>query len=161
MTFSDAYNPRAKPLPVALLARDEAPVVTLELATRMLPLVRRITADLHTSWVAWRAAVTRLDTVLAALDADSGSALARTAQQDVDRYAVEIESLRAELVSLGADCRSPRTGRIEWNSTMAGAPVRLLWQPGEETVTRWEESSIAGDPALRSTDGDEDDPSRS
>jgi hypothetical protein len=143
---------------VALLARDDAPPVTLALATRMLPLIRRIVNDLHVEWEAWRAAVTRYDTVVATLDADVHAPLARAAQRDVARHAEEIESLRAELVSLGAVCRSPRTGRIEWATLIAGAPARLLWQPGESAVTRWEDALRA---AHDDAEPDEADPSRS
>jgi hypothetical protein len=133
--------------------------MTRELATQMLPLVRRIIADLRVSWEAWRAAVTRYDTVLAALDADINSQLARTAQRDVKRHAAEIDALRQELAPLGATCRSPRSGRVEWFAFVDGIPARLLWQPGEDEVTRWEgrDSGVM----LDIDKGEEDDPSRS
>jgi len=133
--------------------------MTRELATQMLPLVRRIIADLRVSWEAWRAAVTRYDTVLAALDADINSPLARTAQRDVKRHAAEIDALRQELAPLGASCRSPRSGRVEWFAFVDGIPARLLWQPGEDEVTRWEgrDSGVM----LDIDKGEEDDPSRS
>jgi len=130
-----------------------------QLATQMLPLVRRIVADLRVSWEAWRAAVTRYDTVLAALDADINSPLARTAHRDVKRHAAEIDALRQELAPLGASCRSPRSGRVEWFAFVDGIPARLLWQPGEDSVTRWEgrDSGVM----LDIDKGEEDDPSRS
>ena len=132
--------------------------MTFALATQMLPLVRRIVADLRDAWESWRAAVTRYDTVLAALDADMESQLARTAQRDVKRHAADIESLRQELAPLGATCRSPRSGRVEWLSVVDGIPARLLWQPGEDEVTRWEGRDGAAVPDR--DDSDEDDPSR-
>jgi hypothetical protein len=103
--------------------------------------------------------VTRYDTVLAALDADINSPLARTAQRDVKRHAAEIDALRQELAPLGASCRSPRSGRVEWFAFVDGIPARLLWQPGEDEVTRWEgrDSGVM----LDIDKGEEDDPSRS
>ena len=159
MTIGGDSTPGARPLPVAFGPRGDSPPMTMALATQMLPLIRRIVADLRVSWEAWRAAVTRYDTVLAALDADMDSHLARTAHRDVKARAAEIEALREELVPLGASCRSPRSGRVEWAAFVDGIPARLLWQPGEAAVTRWEgrDSPVVLDP----DEGEEDDPSRS
>ncbi|MBC7844665.1 MAG: DUF2203 family protein [Gemmatimonadaceae bacterium] len=133
--------------------------MTMQLATQMLPLVTRIVADLRTAWEAWRTAVTRYDTVLAAIDADMDSKLARTAQREVKRRAAEVDALRQELVPLGATCRSPRSGRVEWLAYVDGIPARLLWQPGEATVSRWEGRDLSV--LLDIEEVDEDDPSRS
>lgn len=159
MTIGGDSTPGARPLPVVFSPRSDAPPMTMALATQMLPLVRRIVADLRVSWEAWRAAVTQYDMVLAALDADMDSALARTAHREVKSRAAEIEALRQELAPLGASCRSPRSGRVEWLAFVDGIPARLLWEPGEDTVTRWEgrDSGVA----LELDEGEEDDPSRS
>ncbi len=161
MTIGGDSSPGARPLPVTVsLREDTAPMsMSMTLATQMLPLVRRIVADLRISWEAWRAAVTRHDTVLAALTADMDSPLARMAHRDVQRHAAEIDALRHELAPLGASCRSPRSGRVEWFAVVDGIPARLLWQPGEDVVTRWEgrDSGVI----LDSDEGEEDDPSRS
>ena len=106
-----------------------------------------------------RTAVTRYDTVLAAIDADMDSQLARTAHKDVKRRAADVDALRQELVPLGATCRSPRSGRVEWLAYVDGIPARLLWQPGEATVSRWEGRDLAV--LLDIEEADEDDPSRS
>ena len=149
----------ARPLPVTIEPRTGPASVTMALATQMLPLVRRIVADLRVEWEAWRAAVLRYDTVLAAPDAEMESPVARAARRDVKRHAAEVEATRQELVSLGASCRSPRSGRVEWLSVVDGIPARLLWVPGEESVTRWEGRDA--DVLLDLDDADEDDPSRS
>ena len=159
MTIGGDSSPGARPLPVTFSPRADTAPMTRELATQMLPLVRRIIADLRVSWEAWRAAVTRYDTVLAALDADINSPLARTAHRDVKRHAAEIDALRQELAPLGASCRSPRSGRVEWFAFVDGIPARLLWQPGEDEVTRWEGRDIGV--MLDIDKGEEDDPSRS
>jgi hypothetical protein len=159
MTIGGDSTPGARPLPVAFGPRSDAPPMTMALATQMLPLVRRIVADLRVSWEAWRAAVTRYDSVLAALDADMDSQLARAAHRDVKARAAEIEALRHELVPLGASCRSPRSGRVEWLAFVDGIPARLLWQPGEDAVTRWEGRDTTV--VLDRDEGEEDDPSRS
>lgn len=116
-------------------------------------------ADLRTAWETWRTAVTRYDTVLAAFDADMDSQLARTARRDVKMRAADVDALRQELVPLGASCRSPRSGRVEWQTVVDGIPARLLWEPGEERVTRWE--GREADTVLDIEELDEDDPSRS
>ncbi|MCC7054790.1 MAG: DUF2203 family protein [Gemmatimonadaceae bacterium] len=146
-------------MPVSSPPRDETPPMTMALATRMLPLVERIVADLRVAWEAWRAAVTRYDTVLAALDADMDSQLSRTAHRDVRRRAAEVEALRRELEPLGATCRSPRNGRVEWLAVVDGMPSRLLWQPGEVSVTRWEPTDELH--VTTPDDLDDTDPSRS
>ena len=64
-----------------------------------------------------------------------------------------------ELVPLGATCRSPRSGRVEWNAVVDGIPARLVWLPGEEAVTRWEGRDTTV--SLEPDEGEEDDPSRS
>ena len=149
----------ARPLPVTIEPRAGPASVTMALATQMLPLVRRIVADLRVEWDAWRAAVTRYDTVLAAFDVEMESPAARAARRDVKSHAAEIDAMRQELVPLGASCRSPRSGRVEWLSVVDGIPARLLWVPGEESVTRWEGRDA--DVLLDLDDADEDDPSRS
>ncbi len=159
MTIGGDSSPGARPLPVAIGPRGDSPPMTMALATQMLPLVTRIVADLRVAWEAWRAAVTRYDTVLAALDADIDSHLARTAHRDVRQRAADVDALRQELAPLGATCRSPRTGRVEWFGVVDGIPARLLWHPGEEAVTRWEGRD--GIVLLDVDEGEEDDPSRS
>jgi hypothetical protein len=158
MTVGGDSSSGARPLPVAIGPRVDTAPMTLALATRMLPLVTRIVADLRVAWEAWRTAVTRYDTVLAAIDADMDSKLARAAQRDVKRRAADVDALRDELAPLGATCRSPRSGRVEWLAYIDGIPARLLWQPGEASVTRWEgrEAGVV----LDIEESDEDDPSR-
>lgn len=159
MTNGGDSGSGARPLPVAIGPRPGTAPMTMELATSMLPLVTRIVADLRVAWEAWRSAVTRYDTVLAEFDADVDSQLARAAQRDVKRRAADVDALRLELVPLGATCRSPRTGRVEWPAFVEGIPARLLWHPGEPSVTRWEgrDSGVV----LDVEESDEDDPSRS
>ena len=159
MTIGGDSSSGARPLPVAFGPRPDTAPMTMELATQMLPLVTRIVADLRVAWEAWRTAVTRYDTVLAAIDADLDSQLARTAHKDVKRRAADVDALRQELVPLGATCRSPRSGRVEWLAYVDGIPARLLWQPGEATVSRWEGRDLAV--LLDIEEADEDDPSRS
>ncbi len=157
MTIGGNSGAGAGPLPAALAPRDDVPV-TMAVATRMLPLVTRIAADLRSAWEAWRAAVTRYDTVVAALDADMESPLARRARREVAARAADIEALRQELVPLQATCRSPRAGRVEWETVVDGIPARLLWEPGEATVSRWEGRDAPVE--LANDEPDTGDPSR-
>lgn len=105
------------------------------LATRMLPLVGRIAADLQRAWRAWRDAVESYET--RALHEGSDTQAARDALGDVERCAADVESLRRELRPLGATCPSPRTARIEWATEVEGTPGRLVWYPGDVEVLRW------------------------
>jgi Uncharacterized conserved protein (DUF2203) len=159
MTIGGESGSGARPLPASFGPRTDVAPISMELATQMLPLVRRIVADLRVAWEAWRGAVTRYDSVLAAFDADMDSQLARTARKDVKLRAADVDALRQELVPLGATCRSPRSGRVEWQTVVDGIPARLLWEPGEARVTRWE--GRESDAALDIEEVDEDDPSRS
>ncbi len=159
MTIGGDSSSGARPLPASFGPRVDFAPMTMELATQMLPLVRRIVADLRTAWETWRTAVTRYDTVLAAFDADMDSQLARTARRDVKLRAADVDALRQELVPLGASCRSPRSGRVEWQTVVDGIPARLLWEPGEDRVTRWE--GREAEAVLDIEALDEDDPSRS
>ena len=158
MTIGGDSSSGGRPLPVAFGPRPDTAPMTMELATQMLPLVTRIVADLRMAWEAWRTAVTRYDTVLAANDADMDSKLARAAQRDVKRRAADVDALREELLPLGATCRSPRSGRVKWLTYIDGIPARLLWQPGEANVSRWEgrEAGVL----LDVEESAEDDPSR-
>jgi Uncharacterized conserved protein (DUF2203) len=159
MTIGGDSSTGGRPIPVVVGSQTDVSPTSLALATRMLPLVTRIVADLRTAWEAWRAAVTRYDTVLAAFDADMDSALARSARREVKQRAADVDALRLELVPLGATCRSPRSGRVEWLGMVDGIPARLLWEPGELAVTRWEGRDV--DAVLDIEESEEDDPSRS
>ncbi len=160
MTIGGDSNSRAQPMPVAAPLPDLAPTMTPALATSMLPLVSRIVADLRTAWEAWRSAVNRYDDVMAALDADLNSTIAREAQRHVRRCAAEVEALRHELEPLGATCPSPRSGRVEWHAIIDAVPVTLLWHPGDLAVTQIESGTTAHD-ASDADDSDDTDPSRS
>jgi hypothetical protein len=159
MNIGGDSNSQARPLPAAVSSLTEpSGRMTLELATQMLPLVSRIASDLRDAWKIWRVAVTTYDAVMAALDADGTSVLARDAQREVRRRAADIEALSRELEPLGAMCRSPRSGRIEWNAVIDASPVRLLWEPDEPAVTRFEQADT---PVFVPDESDDTDPSRS
>lgn len=148
-----------RPRPRAISEQSALPApVTTALATRMLPLVTRIAADVRVAWEHWRTAVAHYDAVLAAIDADMDSPLARKAHTDVQVRAAEVEALRRELVPLGATCPSPRTGRVEWATTIDGVAACLVWEPGDERVTLWLPDPSAPDELQPVPD--EDDPSR-
>ncbi len=159
MTIGGDSGSGTRPLQVAIGPRPSTIPMTMELATQMLPLVTRIVSDLRTAWEAWRAAVIRHDAVLTAVDADTGPSLELAARREMQQRAGEVDALRLELVPLGATCRSPRSGRVEWPAHVDGIPARLLWQPGELTVSRWEGRDAGV--ILDVEESNEDDPSRS
>jgi hypothetical protein len=155
MSDSSDRDARGRPASVSIEPRADRMRVSESLATQMLPLVSRIVTDLREEWRAWRAAVSRYDAVLATLDVDPESPLARVAEKDVRTRAAAVEALRDELRPLGATCPSPRTGRVEWVSMHDGVLERLVWHPGDERViAQLEQGEMVSVP-------DEDDPSRS
>ncbi len=120
-------------------------LVSIELANRMLPLVRQIATDLQRQF----RAVTDLKDRLSRLrrrrrkptrQSDSlyqdevvqfESELA-AAQEQLDRYSTELEQLG--LVVVDAD-----RGAIGFASRIDGRDVYLSWMPGEEEVGWWHE----------------------
>ena len=155
MSDSDCNQPSGESDTSAVDQHTDALRVDAALATRMLPLISRIVADLRTAWFGWRAAVTRYDAAFAALRSEPESPLVRRAEEDVQMHAAAVEALREELRPLGAVCLSPRTGRVEWHTVRDGVAELLFWEPGLSHV-----SSDALDVALHSIN-DDDGPTQS
>ena len=160
MTIGGDSSSGARPLPVSFGPRADAAPMTMALATQMLPLVaphcgrpargvgsvaRRGHAVRH------RAGGVRRRHGFAAR-------AHRTAR--CEARAADVDALRQELVPLGANCRSPRSGRVEW---LDGGG----WHPRAAALATWRGSPSRDGKAARRTPCstskklDEDDPSRS
>ena len=148
--MSAPLDPLVGPPPADPAVAPPSPV-SPALATRMLPLVARIAADLQDGWQAWREAVEHYEAT--ALAEGTDTQVARDALAHVERRAAAVEALRRELVPLAASCPSPRTARIEWLTEIAGIAGRLVWYPGDEVVRRWVPVSEAAS-SLRELPGD-------
>jgi hypothetical protein len=110
-------------------------------ANRMLPLVRRIAADLadlQGSLGARRERIDKLDTRGLVMSTAHEEELAdvRLTLQTVQARIADIEN---ELASLGVIIHSAEFGAIDFPSFHEGREVRLCWKLGEENVSFWHE----------------------
>lgn len=120
---------------------------TPETATRTLPLVRRIAADLVGLQFEVNVRGDRINALAESgrgLDTPAAHAeeladMRASLQADRDRMS-EIED---ELAQLGVIIHSPATGALDFPAKLDQRDVRLCWQPGEESVTHWHASGDA------------------
>lgn len=125
-------------------------------ANRMLPLVRRIAADLadlQGSLGARRERIDKLDTRGLVMSAAHEEELAdvRSTLQTVQSRIADIEN---ELASLGVIIHSADVGAIDFPSFHEGREVRLCWKLGEEKIGFWHE--VRGSLVSRQPIGDYD-----
>ena len=141
-------------MPARPARRRPRGLYTAEAATRTLPLLGRIAADIvplarrladrraRLSWVANGRGGRR-----AAADgphADELRESERVAEADAER----LDGLVAEVRALGAAVRDVNTGLVEFPGVRDGRDGFYSWRPGESAVTHWRPA--AGDPTDRS-----------
>jgi hypothetical protein len=110
---------------------------TVERANRMLPLVRRIVADLVGDYHRWRETVDAFELLAASSRADADDARVVTLQRDAQRLAADIEHYLAELAALGVECKSFEEGLVDFPGEVDGEPACLCWKLGEPSVEWW------------------------
>ncbi|MGH7575212.1 MAG: DUF2203 domain-containing protein [Longimicrobiales bacterium] len=107
---------------------------SLEEASRMLPLVRRILEDIEAHWRELEPRIIRLRALpLAARRTRDGKAL----EEELEARAAEIDGLVAELQDLGCYFKGFQEGLVDWCSLYAGRPVFLCWKLGEPEIAWW------------------------
>ena len=79
---------------------------TVEQANRMLPLVRRIAADIVRDYRSWQDAVAAFEFASTASTASAPDPHALQLQRDAQRLAADIEGYVRELAALGLECKS-------------------------------------------------------
>jgi hypothetical protein len=101
-------------------------------ATRTLPLVRRIVADILERGREWRALSQKDD-------------LAPAEEARADALSAELDELREELESLGCSFRSPdyAFGLVDFPGVIDGRQVCLCWRDDEPDL-RWYHEPDAG-----------------
>lgn len=112
-------------------------VFTLEEARRMLPLVKRIVADIQESHTKRVDINTQLSNTTREVSPQEGQRL-RTSFGDTGR---RLESLFRELAQLGVDLKDPARGLLDFPAMHEGRIVSLCWLAGEETVDHWHETT--------------------
>ena len=136
--------------------RDTRPPITVEQANRMLPLVRRIVADLVADYRRWRDAVAAFEVHAASGRAEPGDAAAARLQHTVQRLAADIQHYLGELAALGVECRGLDDGLVDFPGEVDGQRAYLCWKLGEPSVEWWHrpEAGFAGRQRLAPNDAD-------
>jgi hypothetical protein len=132
-----------------------APHFTVEQANRMLPLVRRIAADIVRDYRRWQDAVAAFEVATAASTAEAPDARAAELQRDAQRYAADIDGYVRELAALGIECKSFDLGLVDFPGEVDGVPAYLCWKLGEPEVGWWHrrDDGFAGRRRLESVAG--------
>lgn len=120
-------------------------LVSIELANRMLPLVRHIAGDLQQQFLIVTGLKERLSQLRRRRRKSNRQSDAlyqdevvqfesdlEAAQEQLDRYVAELEKLGLVVVDASR-------GAIGFPARMDGREVRLSWMPGEEEVGWWHE----------------------
>lgn len=106
-------------------------------ANSALPLVRRIVADLVSTFRHWEDAVRQVelqshDNVLDNPESDRW-------QRETLRLAAEIDTYVRELTELGIEVKGLDVGLVDFPGSLDGRDVYFCWQLGETAVTHWHE----------------------
>jgi hypothetical protein len=119
---------------------------TVEQANRMLPLVRRIAADIVRDYRRWQDAVDAFEVATAASRADAPDPHAVQLQREAQQMAADIDGYVRELAALGLECKSFDLGLVDFPGEVDGAPAYLCWRLGEPSVQWWHgrDSGFAG-----------------
>ncbi len=128
------------PTPEPALQRESAPrrgkkYFTLAEATRALPLVKRVAADVQ----ATQHERLRLHAQLAAGTLDLAPDRARQLQDELDRGTHRLESLVDELTRIGVELKDPARGLLDFPALHQGREILLCWKADEPAITHWHE----------------------
>jgi hypothetical protein len=114
---------------------------TVDEANRMLPLVRRIVSDAVRDYWRWQDAVREFEVAALRSSPDQPDEMAERLQVEATRLAEEIDGYMSELAELGVLFKGFDTGLVDFPGEIAGRPVLLCWQLGEENVMFWHEEN--------------------
>jgi hypothetical protein len=122
------------------MTTTDAPVFSVAMANRALPLVRRIVADIVQEYPRWRDLVARWELLSAGTRPEWGESVdMQRVQREVDTYAERIESYKRELEQIGCQLKDFEMGLVDFIGMYEGRPVCLCWKHGEESVAYWHE----------------------
>jgi hypothetical protein len=114
-----------------------AATFTADQANRMLPLVRRVVADLVSDYRRWQETVHEFELLSIAKSDEPVEPRLAELQRDASRLAADIEHYLAELSALGLTCKSLEEGLVDFPGEVDGAPALLCWKLGEPAVAWW------------------------
>jgi hypothetical protein len=120
---------------------------TLEEALSLLPTVRQVLIEIQTAKRDLDATSAEVERLLGVTGGNGHLAedVART-RDEAQVAAVKLESLMAELDSLGVQLKGIEEGLVDFPSEREGRVVLLCWRMDEETIAWWheEETGFAG-----------------
>jgi hypothetical protein len=114
----------------------------------MLPLVRRIAADIVRDYRSWQDAVAAFELAASASTAAAPDPRALQLQREAQRFAADIDGYVRELAALGVECKSLDLGLVDFPGEVAGEPAFLCWKLGEPAA-EWGHRRDAGFAARR------------
>lgn len=112
----------------------DARFFSLDEASRMLPLVRRIVEDITADW---RELEPRITLFRGLPLAERGSESGRALKAELDAGAADLDELVRELQELGCLFKGFGEGLVDWYSLYAGRAVFLCWRLGEPAIEWW------------------------
>ncbi len=128
---------------------------TVEDANRTLPLVRRIVSDAVRDYWRWQDKVREFERVAANRTVDEPNEEADRLEREATQLARDIEGYVSEIRELGVEMKGFDTGLVDFPGEVAGRPVLLCWQLGEESVLYFheEDAGFAGRQPIPSLHG--------
>jgi hypothetical protein len=115
---------------------------TIKSATKMLPLLSRIVADmlrLDKSIRAQRNQLRDIDRLEATIDRKNYQEELSDIRSSLEDDQREFAACLSELATLGVSPHLPFDGSIDFPAELNRRHVRLCWQPGDEKVEYWHE----------------------
>ncbi len=115
---------------------------TAEEATRTLPLVSRIAADIAGEHDRLQVLLPELRRARTRARNDHAVAELERIREDVARCSARLEAYLDELGAIGCTLHDP-AGIIDYRATLDGRDIVLCWRPGEEEVCHWHQPGHA------------------
>lgn len=117
---------------------------TVEEASRMLPLVRRIVADIMRLFAEIHERRERVNQIRRASGGRRNeesvySEELRQVEQEIEQDAARLDEFLAELTQLGVELKDPVRGLIDFRAKLDGRDIYLCWHAGEEEIGHWHE----------------------
>jgi hypothetical protein len=132
---------------------------TVAEASRTLPLVKRIVADITALYPKWRELVYQYELVAAKSRPEWGESPEQIdLRRQIDEVAWSINGYLKELDQVGCVFKGFEVGLVDWYGQIDGRDVFWCWKLGEERIGHWHEveAGFAGRQALPSVVGEAD-----